>query len=102
MRSSAIAGTATIVLISKPPAPRVAEQVLQRLARCRKQSVVCFLGLDKPGLAPHLARGGGDGRRRKLELERSNPDKKVKAASTACTAAARCAAKPSSSSSAAA
>ena len=47
-------GTATIVLISKPPAPRVAEQVLQRLARCRKKTVVCFLGLDKPGLAPTL------------------------------------------------
>ena len=48
------AGTGTIVLISKPPAPRVAEQVLQRLARCRKKTVVCFLGLDKPGLAPTL------------------------------------------------
>ena len=48
------AATATIVLISKPPAPRVAEQVLQRLARCRKKTVVCFLGLDKPGLAPTL------------------------------------------------
>ncbi len=47
-------GTATIVLLSKPPAPRVAEQVLQRLARCRKKTVVCFLGLDKPGLAPTL------------------------------------------------
>jgi FdrA protein len=47
-------GTATIVLISKPPAPRVAEQVLQRLARCRKRTVVCFLGLDKPGLFPTL------------------------------------------------
>ena len=46
--------TATIVLISKPPAPRVAEQVLERLARCRKKTVVCFLGLDKPGLAPTL------------------------------------------------
>ena len=48
------AATGTIVLISKPPAPRVAEQVLQRLARCRKKTVVCFLGLDKPGLAPTL------------------------------------------------
>ena len=58
-------GTANIVLISKPPAPRVAEQVLERLARCRKKSVVCFLGLDKPGLAPTLLRGGGNGRGRK-------------------------------------
>jgi FdrA protein len=48
------AATASIVLISKPPAPNVAAQVLERLARCRKKSVVCFLGLDKPGLAPTL------------------------------------------------
>ena len=47
-------GTATIVLLSKPPAPAVAEKVLERLARCRKKSVVCFLGLDKPGMAPTL------------------------------------------------
>jgi FdrA protein len=46
--------TRTIVLISKPPAPRVAEQVLERLARCAKRSVVCFLGLEKPGLARTL------------------------------------------------
>lgn len=46
--------TASIVLISKPPAPSVAAQVLERLARCRKKSVVCFLGLDQPGLAPTL------------------------------------------------
>jgi len=48
------AGTKTIVLISKPPAPRVAEQVLKRLKACNKPSVVCFLGLDKPGLARTL------------------------------------------------
>ena len=48
------AATASIVLISKPPAPSVAAQVLERLARCPKKSVVCFLGLDKPGLAPTL------------------------------------------------
>ena len=47
-------GTAIIVLLSKPPAPAVAQRVLERLARCRKKSVVCFLGLDKPGLAPTL------------------------------------------------
>lgn len=46
--------TKTIVLLSKPPAPRVAEQVLARLSQCRKRSVVCFLGLDKPGLARTL------------------------------------------------
>jgi FdrA protein len=48
------ASTKTIVLISKPPAPRVAAQVLERLARCTKRSVVCFLGLEKPGLARTL------------------------------------------------
>jgi FdrA protein len=48
------AATRTIVLISKPPAPRVAEQVLARLAQCKKRSVVCFLGLERPGLAPTL------------------------------------------------
>jgi len=46
--------TKTLVLISKPPAPRVAEQVLGRLARCAKRSVVCFLGLDRHGLAGTL------------------------------------------------
>jgi len=48
------AGTKTIVLISKPPAPRVAAQVLKRLKACEKPSVVCFLGLDQPGLARTL------------------------------------------------
>ncbi|MGH8689812.1 MAG: acyl-CoA synthetase FdrA, partial [Burkholderiales bacterium] len=48
------AGTRTIVLISKPPAPRVAEHVLERVARCAKRSVVCFLGVEKPGLARTL------------------------------------------------
>ena len=42
------------MLLSKPPAPRVAEAVLERLARSPKRSVVCFLGLDKPGLARTL------------------------------------------------
>jgi FdrA protein len=47
-------GTKVIVLLSKPPAPRAAEAVLERLARCAKRSVVCFLGLEKPGLARTL------------------------------------------------
>jgi FdrA protein len=46
--------TNTIVLISKPPAPRVAEQVLERLSRSKKRGVACFLGLEKPGLARTL------------------------------------------------
>jgi FdrA protein len=48
------AATDVIVLLSKPPAPRVAEQVLERLGRCAKRSVVCFLGLETPGLARTL------------------------------------------------
>jgi len=48
------AGTKVIVLLSKPPAPRVAEAVLERLERSPKRSTVCFLGLDKPGLARTL------------------------------------------------
>ena len=46
--------TKTIVLISKPPAPRVAEQVLARLSQSKKRSIACFLGLEKPGLARTL------------------------------------------------
>jgi FdrA protein len=37
-------GTRTIVLISKPPAPEVAKQVMQRVERGNKRFVVCFLG----------------------------------------------------------
>src|SRR5688572_20636814 len=47
-------GTKTIVLISKPPAARVAEQVLARLSQSRKRSIACFLGLEKPGLTATL------------------------------------------------
>jgi FdrA protein len=38
------AGTRTIVLISKPPAPEVAKVVMERVKRCAKRCVVCFLG----------------------------------------------------------
>ncbi|HJV11122.1 MAG TPA: acyl-CoA synthetase FdrA [Burkholderiales bacterium] len=48
------AATRTIVLISKPPAPAVADEVLARLSRSAKGSVVCFLGFDRPGLAASL------------------------------------------------
>jgi FdrA protein len=37
-------GTRTLVLISKPPAPRVARSVLERVRRSPKRVVVCFLG----------------------------------------------------------
>ncbi len=39
-------GTAKIVLISKPPAPEVAQRVLERIRRSSKPCVVCFLGLE--------------------------------------------------------
>ena len=40
------ATTKTLVLISKPPSPRVAQTVLERLRRSKKRSVVCFLGAE--------------------------------------------------------
>jgi FdrA protein len=36
--------TKTLVLISKPPSPRVASSVLERVRQSKKRSVVCFLG----------------------------------------------------------
>ena len=41
--------TAKIVLISKPPAPEVAQRVMERIRRSSKPCVVCFLGLEKDG-----------------------------------------------------
>jgi FdrA protein len=38
--------TKTLVLISKPPSPRVAETVLARVRQSKKRSVVCFLGAN--------------------------------------------------------
>jgi FdrA protein len=64
------AGTKTIVLISKPPAPPVAEQVLERLARCAKRSVACFLGIEKPGLARTLLEAAEMAIGKKLEAEK--------------------------------
>jgi FdrA protein len=71
------AATKTIVLISKPPAPRVAEQVLQRLKACKKPSVVCFLGLEKPGLARTLREAAEMAMSKKLPAE-SPKKRKVK------------------------
>ena len=39
-------GTRTLVLISKPPAPKVASLVRDRVRRSGKRSVICFLGED--------------------------------------------------------
>jgi len=46
--------TNKIVLISKPPAPALARQVLERVKRSHKPAVVCFLGSQEPGLARTL------------------------------------------------
>ena len=48
------ASTSKIVLISKPPAPGVAEKVLERVRKGTKPCIVCFLGLGEPGIAPTL------------------------------------------------
>jgi len=38
--------TAKIVLLSKPPAPQIAQRVLDRVRKSAKPCIVCFLGLD--------------------------------------------------------
>ena len=73
------AGTKTIVLISKPPAPRVAEQVLAApRPGGKKRSVVCFLGLDKPGLARTLREAAEMATGKKLPEEKIHRSKKTK------------------------
>ena len=42
-------GTSRIIMISKPPAPEVAQRVLQRLKTLSKPYVVCFLGIENQG-----------------------------------------------------
>ena len=49
------AQTEKVVLISKPPAPEVAKQVLERVASARKQFVICFLGLENAALPGNAA-----------------------------------------------
>ena len=44
------ASTRKIVLISKPPSPQVAAQVMERVARSGKSFVICFLGLRESRL----------------------------------------------------
>ncbi len=41
---AADASTKVILLLSKPPAPKVAQRVLERAAHCGKPVVACFLG----------------------------------------------------------
>src|SRR5919108_98232 len=48
------AATRTLVLISKPPTPRIAQKVLERVRRSQKRAVVCFLG-EKGGTLTEAA-----------------------------------------------
>ena len=52
-------GTRTLVLISKPPAPRIAQKVLERVRRSPKRVVVCFLGQDGGTLTDAAERAAG-------------------------------------------
>jgi FdrA protein len=61
--------TARIVVISKPPAPEVAKKVIDRVKRIAKPSVVCFLGLDQPGIAPTLRDAAEQAMGKSLENE---------------------------------
>jgi FdrA protein len=45
--------TKVIVLISKPPAPKVIEKILARAAKCNKPVVVHFIGSDKALVESH-------------------------------------------------
>ncbi len=70
--------TSTIVLISKPPAPQVAKQVLSRLSKFPKRSVVCFLGSQEPGLARTLTEAAELAMGKKLAPVELNLPKKRK------------------------
>jgi FdrA protein len=59
--------TRTLVLISKPPAPRVAREVLSRVRRSSKRAVVCFLGADDAGIARTLTDAAEAATGRKLD-----------------------------------
>ncbi len=67
--------TTKIVLISKPPAREVARKVLERMKACAKPSVVCFLGLDEPGMAPTLRDAAEQIMGRKIEHAPGIPGK---------------------------
>jgi FdrA protein len=47
--------TAKIVLISKPPAPEVAQRILDRAKASGKPCIVCFLGVDGENRGPVFA-----------------------------------------------
>ena len=59
--------TRSLVLISKPPAPRVARTVLERLRRSAKRAMVCFLGSHDAGAARTLTDAAEAAVGRKIE-----------------------------------
>jgi FdrA protein len=68
--------TRTLVLISKPPAPRVAREVLARVRRSSKRAVVCFLGADEPGIARTLTDAAEAATGRKLDYRAPAAEKR--------------------------
>ena len=63
------AATKTLVLISKPPSPRVASLVLDRARQSKKRSVVCFLGSD----GTTLTEAAEQAMRKKLPADAPSP-----------------------------
>lgn len=71
------AATSKIVLVSKPPSPEVANRVLERVERSAKPCVVCFLGLQAPGIALTLTAAAERAMNRKIEALAQAPAKKL-------------------------
>jgi len=63
--------TKTMVLISKPPAPRVADAVLERVRRSKKRTVVCFLGAK----GSTLTEAAEQAMQKKLAADTASPGK---------------------------
>ena len=72
------AATKKIVLISKPPAPEVARQVLARVKRSAKPCIVCFLGSSEPGLARTLREAAELAAGRKIAFPAETRARRVK------------------------
>ena len=71
-----------IVLISKPPAPEVADSVLERARAARKPVVVCFLGADPASIKGrnlHAAATLEDAAAAAVALAKGNAPKPVRA-----------------------
>ena len=65
--------TKTLVLISKPPAARVAQAVLERARRSKKRVVICFLGSNEAGLARTLTEAAEQAMDKKLAADTPSP-----------------------------